>query len=74
VLHFAGGFVREGQPKDVLARKAWIGLEEIANAFGDDARFTCAGAGHDQARAVAMFDRGPLFIIQRKAAFLRNRN
>ncbi len=47
-FHFAGGFVGERQAEDVFAGKGIVGFEQVANALGDDARFSRTGAGDDE--------------------------
>ena len=49
LLHFARGFVGEGDGEDVSGRDA--ALDHVRDAEGDDARLARARAGEDQHRA-----------------------
>ena len=60
----AGGFVGEGQSEDVFAGKLRIGFQEMANAFGDDSRFSGSGPGDDQERALAVFHSATLLRVE----------
>ena len=63
VLHFTGGFVGEGKSQDAFSRKTQVRFQQIANAFGDYARFSGSGARHNEQRSVAMLHRGVLLIV-----------
>lgn len=67
-LHFPRGFIGECEPKNVFARKIGIGFEQMADAFGDDARLAGPRAGDDQQRAVGMFHGKALFGVEWKSA------
>ena len=54
LLHFAGGFVGEGDSKDISGRDA-LG-DEMGDAERDDPGFARAGPGQDQHRAVQGFN------------------
>src|SRR4029077_20698563 len=45
-LHLAGGFVGECEAQYVFAREVWIGLQQVADAFGDDAGLSRARTGN----------------------------
>ena len=70
MLHLTGGFVGEGEAENILTRERWIRLEQRANARGDDARLAGSGARDDKQGAVAVFDRGTLFLVEAES-FLR---
>src|SRR5258705_245668 len=38
-LHLASGFVRKGQAQNVFTGKIWIGLQQVADALGNNAGF-----------------------------------
>ncbi len=67
VLHFRRGFVGKRQAQDFLAGKFRLGIEQIADALGDDAGLARARAGHDDQRAVAVLRRGALLGIELNA-------
>ncbi len=64
MLHLRGRFVREGQAQDFLAGELRLGVEQVTDALGDDARFPRARAGHHHQRALAVMHGGALFRIQ----------
>ena len=70
-FHFAGGLFREGQPEDVFAGEVFIRLQEVPDAFSNDARFSGSCAGNHQQRTFAVRDRAPLCLIQFQAALLQ---
>ena len=53
--HFSGGFVGEGEGEDVFGRDGGF-VHEVADAFGEDARFAGAGSGQDQDGAYGRTD------------------
>jgi len=67
-LHFAGGFFRVGEGEDIFAAESGVGLEEMADAFGDDAGLAGAGAGDDKQRAVAVIDGAALGVVELEGA------
>src|SRR5580704_836522 len=64
VFHFRSGLVCERQAQDFLAREFRLGIEQIADALGDDASFPCARAGHYHERSFAMMHGGALLGIK----------
>ncbi len=66
-LHFSGGFLGEGQAKDVFPKQGRVGFQKVANAFGDDASFAGASAGNDQQRAGAVSDGAVLRVVGNQA-------
>ncbi len=66
-LHLAGGFVGERQAQDAFARKARVGLQQVANAFDDDAGLSGACAGNYEQRPFAMGDGPALRVIKFRA-------
>ncbi len=64
MLHFRRGLVGKRQPQDFLARQTGLRIEQVANAFGDDARFSRARAGHHHQWALAVIHGGALFRIE----------
>ncbi len=62
LLHFAGGFIGEGDGQDISGVDAL--LDQAGHARGDDARFARAGAGQNQNRPLGGFDRLALRRIQ----------
>ena len=63
-FHFAGGFFREGQRQDVFAGNLRIRTQQLADALGDDARFSRARACDHQQRSFAVQDRTTLCLVQ----------
>ena len=51
VLHFRRGLVGKRQAQDFLARQFRLGLQQVANALGNNARFARARSGHHHERA-----------------------
>jgi hypothetical protein len=70
-FHLAGGFIGKRQAKDVFAGKLGIAFQEIANAFGDDSRFTGSGTGDDEKRALAVFHSATLLCVEGGETFPR---
>ena len=69
-FHFAGSFLREGQPKNVFAGEAFIRLQQVPDALGDDARFSRPRPGNHQQWTFAVCDRAPLRVIELQPARL----
>ena len=67
VFHFRGGLVGERQAQDFLAREFRLGIEQIADALGDDASLARARAGHHDERAFAVMRGGALLGIELNA-------
>ena len=67
-LHFAGGFFCIGEGEDILPAKRRVGVEEMADALGDDAGFAGAGAGDDEEGAVAVGDGAALGVVELEGA------
>src|SRR5579862_7833073 len=66
-LHFTGGFVSKRQAQDIFTGKARVGLEEMANALGDDSGLAGSGASDDQQGAIGMSDGATLRVIELQA-------
>ncbi len=64
VLHHRRGLVGEGQPQQALAGERRVGLQQVADALGDDARLACARARHHQQRTFAVAHCGALLRVQ----------
>ena len=67
VFHFRGGLVGKRQAQDFLAREVRLGIEQIADALGDDASFPRARAGHHDERPLAVTHGGALLGIELNA-------
>ena len=67
VLHFRGGLVGERQAQDFLAREFRLGIEQVADALGDDASLARARAGHHDERTFAVMHGGALLGIELNA-------
>ena len=67
-LHFAGGFFCVGEGEDIFAAERGVGIEEMADAFGDDAGLAGAGAGDDEQRAGAVGDGAALGVVELESA------
>ena len=67
-LHFAGSFFCVGEGEDIFAAESGVGVEEVADAFGDDAGFAGAGAGDDKERPVAVSDGAALGVVELEVA------
>ena len=67
VFHFRGGLVGERQAQDFLAREFRLGIEQIADALGDDASLARARAGHHDERTLAVMHGGALLRIELNA-------
>ena len=63
LLHFAGGFVGEGDGEN-LAREGFAGGQNMRDTGGQYAGFAGARAAKNQNRAVSGFDGEALFGIQ----------
>ena len=70
ILHLAGSFVCKRQPENIFARELGIRFQQVANAFGDDARLPCARASDDKQRPIAVLHSAALLVVERKS-FLR---
>ena len=72
LAHFGRGLVREGDCED-LGRPRLAGVDQAGDATGKYARLARAGAGDDQQRGSAIFDRFALSEIEagQKRGFLR---
>jgi len=66
-FHFSSGFVGEGQAENIFTGEGIVGFEQVADALGDDACFSRAGAGDDQQWPVAMLDSALLRRIHAQA-------
>ena len=62
LLHFAGGFVGEGDGQDIAGVDTL--LDQARHARGDDARFARPGAGQNENGALGRFDRLALRRIE----------
>ena len=63
-FHFARGFFRECEPKNVFAEQGSIRFQQVADAFRDDASLAGAGASDYQQRPFAMSDGAALRVVQ----------
>jgi len=67
VFHFRRGLVGKRQAQDFLAGKFRLGVQQIADALGDDASLARARSRHHDERALAMLHGGALLGVERKA-------
>ncbi len=67
-FHFAGGFLREGQAENIFAGEAFIGFQEVPDAFCNDTRFSRSGARNHQQWPFAERDGAALRVVQLQLA------
>ena len=63
LLHLRRGFVGESDRQDAFRRNS-LGLNQVGNSIGDDARLAAARAGQNEQRPLGLFHRGALLDIE----------
>ncbi len=63
-FHLTRGFLRECQPKNVFAGEGFIRLQQVPDAFRDDARLSGSRPRNHQQRSFTVRDRAPLRIVE----------